>query len=59
MRNEMPKPRMTKSEKAFMDELRPIIWHKGATTLAESETYKQLPEAVRQAYLQLLITKTR
>ncbi len=55
----MPKPRMTKAEKAFMDELRPIIWHKGATTLAESETYKQLPEAIRQAYLQLLITKTR
>ncbi len=55
----MPKPRMTKAEKAFMDELRPIIWHEGARTLAESKTYKQLPEHIQKEYIRLIVTKTR
>lgn len=55
----MPKPRYTKTEKAFMDAMHQIVWQKGIKTLAESKTYHQLPEEVQKAYLRLLMTKTR
>ena len=55
----MPKPRYTKTEKAFMDAMHQIVWQKGIKTLAESKPFHQLPEGVQKAYLHLLMTKTR
>lgn len=55
----MPKPRYTKTEKAFMDAMHQIVFQKGIKTLAESKTYHQLPEEVQRAYIRLLLTKTR
>lgn len=53
------KPRMTKTEKAFMEALHPIIWTKGVENLGQSKTFKALPEGVRNAYISLIIHKTR
>jgi len=59
----MPKPRMTKSEKAFMDRMNAILFNpamvRDGVRYLNTNTMKAMPEHAQKRYRELLINKTR
>jgi hypothetical protein len=59
----MPKPRMTKSEKAFTERVHAIVFAtpeiRNGVSYLDRKTFALLPEVAQKRYLNLLATKTR
>lgn len=59
----MPKKRMTKSEKAFMDRVNAIVFNpamiRDGVRYLNTNTFDALPEHAQKRYMDLLINKTR
>jgi hypothetical protein len=59
----MPKPRMTKAEKAFTERVNAIVFNppmiRNGVRYLNTDTFKALPEHAQKRYMDLLINKTR
>lgn len=56
-------PRMTKSEKMFMDRMNAVLFNpamlRNGVRYLNTDTMKAMPENAQKRYRELLITKTR
>lgn len=59
----MRKPRMTKSEKAFVERVSAIVFAtpeiRNGVSYLDRKTFALLPQVAQDRYLNLLLTKTR
>ena len=59
----MRKPRMTKSEKAFVERVSAIVFAnpeiRNGVSYLDRKTFALLPEVAQKRYIDLLMTKTR
>jgi hypothetical protein len=59
----MRKPRMTKSEKAFMERVNAIVFNpamiRDGKRYMNTNTFHALPEDAQKRYMNLLLNKTR
>lgn len=59
----MPKPRMTKSEKGFMDRVNAIVFNpamvRNGVRYMNTDTFNALPIHAQQRYRDLMVNKTR
>jgi hypothetical protein len=59
----MPKPRMTKIEKAFMERVNAIVFNppmvRNGVRYLNTDTFNALPEHAQKRYMDLVINKTR
>lgn len=59
----MPKKRMTKSEKAFMERVNAIVFNpamiRDGKRYMNTNTFNALPEQAQKRYMDLILNKTR
>lgn len=59
----MPKPRMTKIEKAFMERVNAIVFNppmvRNGVRYLNTDAFNALPEHAQKRYMDLVINKTR
>lgn len=62
MRNQMAKPRMTKSEKAFVREIQALVFAtpeiRNGNKFLDRKTFGELPKDIQATWLRLVSTKT-
>lgn len=59
----MPKPRMTKAEKAFTERVHAIVFAtpeiRNGVSYLDRKTFALLPEVAQKRYMDLILNKTR
>jgi len=59
----MPKPRMTKAEKAFTERIHAIVFNpamiRDGKRYMNTNTFNALPEHAQKRYMDLILNKTR